>query len=317
MTFGRNKTVTALIISFALAVSGCSTGKDTSFSDQPGTLKVEVSFYPMYEFTKKVAGELADVHTLIPAGVEPHDWEPTPRDIGSIEEADVLVYNGAGLEGWVDQVVDALDSDKLVTIEASSGIDLINGFKEEEEGEAADPREEGGEDPHVWLSPVQAVKEVRNIQEGLSKAAPQYAAQFKSNADTYIAQLEELDQEIKQELTGVKRKDFITQHSAFGYFARDYGLEQIPIAGLSPDQEPSASSMADIVKFAKEHDTRTIFFETLVSSKVAQTVADEIGATTAVLNPIEGLTDEELADHLDYVSVMRQNLKSLAAALNE
>lgn len=309
-------------------------------------LKVETSFYPMYEFARNVGGDLADVELLVPAGTEPHDWEPTPQDIAKIEEADLLVYNGAGMESWVEQVLDASANGGLLAVEASKGIDIMEGSEEEghdhehegaaEEGhdhdheEAAtedhDHEEEaghthghdhGGLDPHVWLSPALAIKEVRGIEAAFAEKDPAHADQYKSNADAYIAELETLNTEFKEGLSGTKRTDFITQHAAFGYLAREYGLTQVPIAGLSPEQEPSAQEMAEIVEFANEHDVKTIFFETLVSSKVAETIASEIGARTAVLNPLEGLTDEEIAAGEDYLSIMRANLKALQSALNE
>ncbi|MFD1178993.1 metal ABC transporter solute-binding protein, Zn/Mn family [Paenibacillus puldeungensis] len=303
---------------------------------KPDKLKIQTSFYPMYEFTRQVAGELADVELLVPGGVEPHDWEPTPQDIQKIEESDVLVYNGAGMEGWVDQVKSAIGSGKLVTVEASQGLDLIEGTEEEHGDEhdhdhdhdhaTGDHRHEsgdehahdhGGLDPHVWLAPSLAAQEVRNIETALAKAAPDHKDKFKQNADAYISKLNQLDQEFKEGLAKANRKDFITQHAAFGYLAKQYGLTQVPIAGLSPDQEPSAEQMTEVIKFAKEHKVKTIFFETLVSSKVADAIASEIGAKTAVLNPIEGLTEEDEANKRDYLALMRINLESLQAALNE
>ena len=325
-------------------------------------LKVETSFYPMYEFARNVGGDLADVELLVPAGTEPHDWEPTPQDIAKIEEADLLVYNGAGMESWVDQVLDASANGDLLAVEASKGIDIMEGSEEEghdhghdeateeghdhdhdhdaaveedhdhdhdevateehdhdhaEEAGHAHSHDHGGLDPHVWLSPALAVEEVRGIEKAFAEKDPANADQYKSNADAYVAKLEALDTEFKDGLSGTKRTDFITQHAAFGYLAREYGLTQVPIAGLSPEQEPSAQEMAEIVEFAKEHDVKTIFFETLVSSKVAEAIASEIGAKTAVLNPLEGLTEEEIAAGEDYLSIMRANLAALQAALNE
>ncbi|MEK5396157.1 metal ABC transporter substrate-binding protein [Paenibacillus sp. FSL K6-2859] len=305
-------------------------------------LNIKVSFYPIYEFTKNVAGDLAEVEALIPAGIEPHDWEPTAQDMAEISDADMLIYNGAGMEGWVDQVLESVSGKSLITVEASKGLDIMEGTEEEEaehaheegehvheEGEHAHEEGEhaheehshdhdhGGLDPHVWLSPVLAIQEVRNIEAALSAAAPDNAKAFKANADAYVAKLEQLDQAFKDELKETKRKDFITQHAAFGYLAKQYGLTQVPIAGLSPEQEPSAANMSKIVEFAKEHEVKTIFFETLVSSGVADTIAKEIGAKTAVLNPIEGLTEEDRSQSLDYLGIMRQNLEALKSALNE
>lgn len=298
-------------------------------------LNIKVSFYPMYEFTKNIAGDLAEVDVLIPSGVEPHDWEPTAQDMAEISDADVLIYNGAGLEGWADQVLDSASGSKLITVEASKGLEIMEGSEEEEEGEhvheegehsdeAEQALEEdehdhdhGGLDPHVWLDPTLAIKEVRTIEAALSTADPKNADAFKANADAYVARLEQLDQEFKEGLKDTKRKDFITQHAAFGYLAKQYGLTQVPIAGLSPEQEPSAANMVKIVEFAKEHKVQTIFFETLVSSSVADTIAKEIGAKVAVLNPIEGLTNDDRSHNLDYIGIMRQNLEALIIALNE
>ncbi|MEK5236363.1 metal ABC transporter substrate-binding protein [Paenibacillus sp. FSL L8-0470] len=347
-------------------------------------LDIKVSFYPMYEFTKNVAGGLADVEVLVPAGMEPHDWEPTAQDMAKITDADVLVYNGAGMEGWVEQVLDSASGSKMVTVEASKGLEIKEGTEEEADahsheheeaghaGEAHDHEHEeaghaeeahdheheeaghaeeahdheheetghaeeghdheheetghaeeghahnhGGLDPHVWLAPELAIKEVRTIEAALSAASPANSAAFKANAEAYIAKLEALHQEFQDGLKDSKRKDFITQHAAFGYLAEAYGLTQVPIAGLSPEQEPSAAQMAGIVEFAKAHDVKTIFFETLVSSSVADTIAQEIGAKAAVLNPIEGLTDEDRSNNLDYIGIMRQNLEALKTALNE
>lgn len=360
-----NHSLAVLSLSMMLVAAGCGSnagtpgnaaennGSSTTPAASANTqatekLEIKTSFYPMYEFTRHVAGDLAHVENLVPAGMEPHDWEPTAQDMAAISEADVLVYNGAGMEGWVEQVLDSVTGTGLKAIEASHGIEIMEGSEEHEhehgeeahdegehaheEGEDSEHAHEedeqeheesghdhdhGGLDPHVWLSPALAIQEVRNIEKGLSEAAPQYADQFKANADAYVAELESLDKEFVEALKDSKRKDFITQHAAFGYLAKQYGLTQVPIAGLSPEQEPSASQMADIVKFAKEHNVKTIFFETLVSSKVADTIAKEIGAKSAVLNPIEGLTEEEIAGGLDYIGAMRQNLEALKAALNE
>lgn len=350
----RTPFLSALIVSsMILVLAGCgSAAKKDSAEPAAATvagkdkLKIETSFYPMYEFTRQVAGDLADVHLLVPAGTEPHDWEPTPKDMAAIEQADILVYNGAGLESWVDQVVSGSDSKGMTAVEASKGLELIPGTEEEdhdhghdhdaadgdahaaeaETGHEEEPAHEhehdhehdhGAFDPHVWLSPKLAIGEVRTIEAALSAKAPEHKAQFEKNAAAYIAKLQQLDEQYTKELSGTKRKDFVTQHAAFGYLAHTYGLTQVPIAGLSPEQEPSAQAMAEVVKFAKAHQVKTIFFETLVSSSVADTIAKEVGAKSAVLNPIEGLTAEDEANNLDYHQIMQANLTALVKALNE
>ncbi|RNB91762.1 zinc ABC transporter substrate-binding protein [Brevibacillus fluminis] len=283
-------------------------------------LKIVTTFYPMYDFTKNVAGDLADVSVLIPTGVEPHDWEPTAKDIQQLADADLFVYNGL-VEGWVSDTIKSVNSKTLQVVEASKGMNLMEGIPEEEEGEHADGEHdhahESNLDPHVWLDPVLAQQEVKAIEETLMKADPAHADTYKKNAAAYLEKLQALDKSYRDTISTTKRKDFMTQHAAFGYLARQYGLTQIPISGLSPDVEPSPAKLVEIVKFAKEQKVKTIFFEELISPKIAETVAKEIGAKSNVLSPIEGLADEDKANGLDYIGVMEKNLKALEAALNE
>lgn len=306
----------------SLLLSGC--GNQAEPASSSGKLKVVTTFYPMHEFTKQVAGDHADVIALIPTGVEPHDWEPSAKDMASIKEADVFVYNGI-VEGWVENALTSAANDRRVVVEASKDISLMEGEEHdhehgEEEHDGAEEHaheEESHLDPHVWLNPVLAAQEVRAIQAALEKADPANKEDYQTNADSYVAKLNELDLAFKEGLSHAKRKEFVTQHAAFGYLAKQYGLTQIPISGLSPEQEPSPAEMAEVVEFAKEHRVKTIFFETLVEPKVAQAVADEIGAATDVLNPLEGLTEEDVNNNLDYIGVMTKNLEALKMALNE
>ncbi|WP_226000537.1 metal ABC transporter substrate-binding protein [Paenibacillus sp. BJ-4] len=311
----------------ALILSGCGVQSDHTATKpsqtEPGTeqsgkkLNVVTTFYPMYEFTRQVAGEHANVTALIPAGAEPHDWEPSAKDMAQIKDADVFVYNGI-VEGWAEQALSSAANDKRFVVEASKGLNLMEGTAEEEEAHGEEGHDHGHVlDPHVWLDPVLAQKEVEAIEAGLVNADPANKADYEKNADAYIAKLKDLDTAFKTGLKDVKRKDFITQHAAFSYLAKQYGLTQVPIAGLSPEQEPTPDKLADIIKFSKANNVKTIFFETLVDPKVAQTVATEIGAKTDVLNPLEGLTDEDKQNNLDYLGVMKNNLEALKKALNE
>ncbi|GIO13961.1 zinc ABC transporter substrate-binding protein [Cohnella xylanilytica] len=289
-------------------------------------LKVVTTFYPMYEFSRQVAGDNADVVALVPAGAEPHDWEPSAKDMALIADADVFVYNGI-VEGWAEKALASAGNADRIVVKASEGIALQEGVAEEEDDHGHGDEAEGAEDrdhdhgheldPHVWLDPSLAKREVSNIEAALAKADPEHAADYASNAEAFNAKLSELDQAFRDGLKDAKRKEFVTQHAAFGYLAKAYGLTQVPISGLSPDQEPSPERMADIVKEAKRRDVKTIFFETLVDPKVARTIADEIGAATDVLNPLEGLTDEDRKNGLDYIGIMRNNLAALKKALNQ
>lgn len=309
------KKMTLLFAASLLILAGCS-GKNSNgpSAADGGKLKVVTTFYPMYYFSQQVGGRHADVVALIPPGAEPHDWEPSAKDMMQIKEADIFVYNGI-VEGWAEQALESAANDKRLALEASKGIADLEGLPEEEEEEAH--QDEHLMDPHVWLNPVTAQKEVEAIESAFEKADPANKEDYKNNANDFIAKLQELDAAYRSGLQNVKRKEFVTQHAAFAYLAKQYGLTQIPIAGLAPDQEPSPDKMAEIVKFAKDHQVKTIFFETLVDPKVARTVADEIGAKTDVLNPLEGLTDEDKKNGLDYLGIMKNNLVALKKALND
>lgn len=280
-------------------------------------LKVMASFYPMYDFAAKIGGDKAEVITLIPSGTEPHDWEPAAADIRNLEEADLFIYSGAGMEHWVDDVLASLDNKNLISVEASKGVALRDGHShshEEEEG-AGEPEEEGQYDPHVWLSPLNAEKEMENIKNAYIKADPDNRDYYEANYELYASRFADLNQKFQDTLSSLPNKDIVVSHEAFGYLCDAYGLNQVGIEGLSPDSEPSPARMAEIIDFVRANHVRVIFFEELVSPKVAETIAKETGSSVQVLNPLEGLSDEELESGADYFSVMEENLKQLEAAL--
>ena len=280
-------------------------------------LKVMASFYPMYDFAAKIGGDKAEVITLVPSGTEPHDWEPAAADIRNLEEADLFIYSGAGMEHWVDDVLASLDNKNLISVEASKGVALRDGHShshEEEEG-AGEPEEEGQYDPHVWLSPLNAEKEMENIKNAYIKADPDNRDYYEANYELYASRFADLNQKFKDTLSSLPNKDIVVSHEAFGYLCDAYGLNQVGIEGLSPDSEPSPARMAEIIDFVRANHVRVIFFEELVSPKVAETIAKETGSSVQVLNPLEGLSDEELESGADYFSVMEENLKQLEAAL--
>lgn len=287
------------------AETGGEASGDAKNSDTGDKLKVVTSFYAMYDFAEKIGGDKVSVINMVPAGIEPHDWEPAASDITNLEKAQVFIYNGAGMEHWVDTVLDSLSNKELVITEASSGITLQKGHSEEE----------GTYDPHVWLNPENAKSEMNNIKEAFIKADPNNEAYYSENYETYAAKLDALDKKYKETLTALENKDIIVAHEAFGYLCNAYGLNQVGIEGLSPDSEPDPSKMEEIIQFAKDNKVKVIFFEELVSPKVAETIAKEVGVRTDVLNPLEGLSEDDIKAGGDYFSVMETNLTSLAEAL--
>ncbi len=316
-----------IVSAFVLALfAGCAGTKSVSAGggaavDNPGKLSVCASFYPMYDFASKIGGDRIEMINMVPAGTEPHDWEPSATDITNLEKADVFIYNGAGMEHWAEKVLDSLQNKNLIAVEASNGLTLLEGHGHEEESageedhEDEEEHEEEAFDPHVWLSPQNAKGEMEAIKNAFSQADPENKDYYEANFSKYAAEFDALDSEFKDTLSAFKNRDIIVAHQAFGYLCADYGLNQVAIEGLSADSEPDPARMAEIIRFAKEHDVKVIFFEELVSPKVAETIASAIGAETDVLNPIEGLSDEQLKSGDDYFSVMRQNLAALKAAL--
>lgn len=309
----------SIMLLMSLMLAGCSAGSTAASSSaqtEGKKLSVVTSFYPMYDFTKKIGGDYVDVKNLVPAGSEPHDWEPSTADITGLEKADVLVYNGAGMESWVKNVLSSLKNKDLFVVEASKNVQLRRIDNNKDKKDTTANQEEGTYDPHVWLNPMNAKIEMENIKNKLVEADPAHKEYYENNYKTYSAQCDKLNDEYKQVLSKVKDKNLVVSHEAFGYLCDQYGLNQIGIQGINPDVEPDPAHMANIIKYVKDNNVHYIFSEDLVSPKVAQTIADATGAKMQVLNPIEGLNDKQLANGDDYFSVMRQNLDLLKTALN-
>ncbi len=303
------------IIVGLLAVSlltGCSQRAEIQTNISPKKIQVYASIYPMYDFAQKIGKDRIDLKLVTPPGAEPHDWEPTARNIAEMKEADVFIYNGAGFESWVDKLVRTIDSDSLILVDTSSGVELLK---------ATDHIHDHGHahqmDPHIWLDPIRAKKQAENIQNAFIQADPANRAFYEKNYQEFSEEIESLHKQYRDALSNVKRREMIVSHAAFGYLAERYGLEQIPISGISPQEEPSPAKMAQITRLCRERQVKYIFFETLASPKLAEVLADEVGAQTAVLNPIGGLTQQEIDAGKDYFSIMKENLEVLKKALGE
>jgi len=275
-------------------------------------IKVVTSFYPLYFFTSEIARDRAEVSNLIPSGAEPHGYEPTARDMAQIESSNLLVLNGGGLEGWGENIKSNLNKDKIKVVVAGEG--LTTKTMEEEE-HAEEGHHHDSIDPHIWLSPILASQMVDKIEFGLSEVDPNNSSYYKSNAEILKNKLSVLDKEFKEGLATCGDKNIITSHAAFAYLASAYELNQIPIAGLSTEEEPSSKEMAEIVKFSKANNVKYIFFESLISPKLSETIAKEIGAQTLSLNPIGGLTEDEINSGKNYFTEMKSNLANLKIAL--
>ena len=311
--------LSALVCACTLSLSlltGCGTQPADTAADD-GRLRVLTSFYPMYDFACKIGGDCIDVTNMVPSGTEPHDWEPSTNDLKNLEKADVFIYNGADMEPWADDLL-VSRSDTLHVVEASENVELRTTDGEHEhahEHEGAD-HHHGDFDPHVWLDPENAKIEMEAIRDALCAADPENSTVFQSNYEKYAAELDALDAEFREKLSSLPNRTIVVAHEAFGYLCDAYGLTQVGIEGLSPDSEPDPGRMAEVIDFVRDHSISTIFFEELVSPKVAEAIASETGAQAKMLSPLEGLSDEQAAAGADYFSVMHDNLAALMEALN-
>ncbi|WP_228469685.1 metal ABC transporter solute-binding protein, Zn/Mn family [Paenibacillus sp. JNUCC31] len=324
--------LSGLLVLSLLILSACGQNRSESAKLVEGKVNVITSFYPVYAFTATIGGEDANVINLLPTGVEPHDWTPKSQDIVNTSKAQLFLYNGAGLEGWVPNFLKSLNSDtKVKSVAVSDGVTLLtaegddgHGHGEEQVDEHSDEHvdEANAEDiadhhvdPHTWVSPKSAMVMAENIKNSLVEVDPAHQEGYEQRYQELRTKLETLDQHFTDELSKVPNKEIVVSHQAFGYIARDYGLTQHAIMGLSPDAEPTGQDIVKLSKLVKDEGIKYIFFEELVSDKLAKTLANEAGVETMVLNPVEGLTKEQATNGDDYFTLMEKNLQNLLIAL--
>jgi zinc transport system substrate-binding protein len=276
-----------------------SSDKPNSVASTSSKLKVVSSFFPIHEFVRKIGGDNIESSLLIPATVEPHDFEPSINQIQSANSADVLVYNGLGIENWI------LKINTANKIDASKG--LNTSYAREDDMTL---------DPHIWLDPLLAKKQVENIRNGLIMVDPNNKDSYFNNARIFLNDLDNLDKTIRTDLASCKKKDFITFHESFSYFAKEYGLNQHSIFKGGPEAEITPTRLAEIINVAKSLDLKVIYSEELIDSRYATVVAQEIPeGKVLVLSPIEGLTKDEQASGIGYIDKMKENLQNLKVGL--
>jgi zinc transport system substrate-binding protein len=301
--------VAAIAVALALAAGIIDIAAGQNQQQQPAPpsndmnkLRVIASFFPLYDFSRNVGGDRAEVSVMVPAGIEPHDWEPTPRNIADAESADMIVYNGAGFESWFSGI------NAKFAVDTSRGIQLMEG------GEGA----QGGSnfDPHIWLDPVLAKKQVEAIRDGFIQTDPVNSDYYSQNAQRYIAELDSLDSFIRSELSNCTLNDFIAFHDSFSYFANRYNLTQHSVHGVSPEGDVLPQRIQEIKDLAATLGINVIYAEELVDPRLANVIAGEIpNGQVLVLSPIEGLEREELEQGLGYIDKMRENVQNLKVGL--
>jgi zinc transport system substrate-binding protein len=332
----RRRTLTTVLAGLAaVAVTGVAACTADSAA-APGKVDVVAAFYPLQFVTEQVGGAHVAVTNLAKPGAEPHDLELSARQVGRVSDADVIVYL-KGFQPAVDDAVEQVGGDRAFDV--STAVPLLAASESEhvhageapdqhageapdqhasEEpdqhaGEEPEQHDESGTDPHIWLDPVRLSAIGQQVADRLGAADPEHKADYAANAAGLRTRLAGLDQEYAQGLRNCQRRELVTSHAAFGYLADRYHLEQVGLTGVTPDTEPAPQRLAAVAQEARQHGATTIFFETLVSPKVADTIAREVGAKTAVLDPIEGLQPGATGD---YFSIMRANLSTIRTALD-
>lgn len=289
-----------LILVAAILLGGCASPSKQSAPD------VLTTFYPLTFLAQEIAGDAIRVESIVPSGVEPHDYEPTPDDIKKVHDAKLLIIQGAGFEGWLETARTQAPEARIVT--ATSGLDLRANADEAEADEIP-------QDPHAWLDPILYGEMAKNVERALADAYPNHADAFATRLADLTANLTQLDRAFEAGLATCEVRVVITNHAAFGYMAARYNFTMIGLSGLDPESEPTPEAIREAIDAARQHNVTVIFFEELVSPRVAEAVAREVGATTRVLSPVEGIPEDEIAQGRSYFSVMRENIDALRAGM--
>lgn len=297
--------VMLLCLITVVSFSACGSNNDNK-ADNNGEnkIKVSVTFDAMKEFVAAVGKDKVEISTIIPAGTEPHDFEPKAQDLAGLSTAGVFVYSGLGMEAWTEEAIKAADNAKLIAAEASKGADAIKNTDPEE------IEEHGQYDPHIWLSLKGAELQVKNIKDALVNADPSNKDYYEKNCNDFISQLEKLYNEYNEKFQSADKKSFVTGHAAFGYLCRDFGLEQNSVEDTFAEGEPSAQQLTKLVEYCRENKVTTIFAEEMASPDVSKTLANEVGAKVETIYTIESSEDD-----MTYLDRMTDNLSKIYDSL--
>lgn len=297
------KRISVFIAALMLVSCFCSCTANTSF--ETDKFHVYCTVFPVYDLTKTIAGDDAEVKLMVPCGAEPHDWEPSTTDMRSIEKADVLITNGAGMEPWLETLEKSGSLKNVKVLDASTGAKVVDD-------------DEHGKDPHIWLSFENALTEIDNIEKFLSENDASHSDGYKDRADALKEEVTRIKGEYEEKLAPYRGETIVVSHDAFGYMCSEFGLEEMAIDGLSEDSEPDAKTLATITDFVKDNDIKAVFFDSYVSADAAETLSDETGCELLSLRTFETLDEDEYKDaDSRYCKVMEDNLDSLIKGLSK
>ncbi|HSL93413.1 MAG TPA: zinc ABC transporter substrate-binding protein [Bacillota bacterium] len=301
-----------------ILLTGCSGIVAPPASDK---LKVITTLFPQYDFVREIAGDRVDVVLLLPPGMEPHSYEPSPRDIVTLRSADLFVYTTEAMEPWVARIVNTTSSQSLRVVESGEGVHLLTGDDDDDEDHDEDEddhdHDHGDADPHIWLDPLNAIIMVDNIAKALAEVDPEFAQTYISRARAYSAELQALHETIEAALAPLANRTILyAGHFSFGYFAHRYDLEHIsPYSGFAPDAEPTPQRIAELIQRVSESGSNTIFYAELVDPRVARVISEQTGAEMVLLHGVHNVSRDELSSGVTYLELMRTNLARLIEGL--
>ncbi len=301
--------VVGVLIAVIIVAAVASLYLTNNLGNNPSSkITVLATFYPLYDFAQNVGGDKISVSVLVPETVDVHDFQPTPSDIAQVSSANVLIYNGAGLEPWIQDVINSAGNPNLITVDTSKNITILPVSPQFQQGNRT-------VDPHIWLNPEDAKQQVNNILQGLIQADPADTQYFTSNANTYLAKLDELNTEAINATTNTATNVFVTFHEAFSYFAKQYNVTQISILGPF-QEEPTPTDIQNVINAIHQNHLKYVGYESLENPAVSQSISTQTNATLINMNPIEGLTAEQKAAGDNYISLMKQDIANIHTALN-
>ncbi|QIK70143.1 zinc ABC transporter solute-binding protein [Erysipelothrix sp. HDW6C] len=298
-----------LIALSLLFLVGCSQTKPNN------TINIVTSFYPLYDFATKIGGDKVSVHNVLPNGVDAHSFEPSPKDMVAIQESDLFIYHGAGLEAWVPTVLKSLSDKNIPTVAVSDGVVLLE--NQDHDDHDHDDHDHGVSDPHTWLSPTNAKKEMAIVKDKLVEIDPDNAAYYTKNYDVYATALSTLDKDFRTAIEGVQTREFLVDHLAFAYLAHDYDLVQKGVIQGLLSEEPTPKELELAIEYIENNNIKVIFAVPTESSKVVDVVVKETGVTVLPLYTIESLTGDQIKDKQDYFTLMQKNIESLKEGLTD
>jgi len=320
--------VLILSLSMALLFSGCN-NSDSNINSEGDKITIYTTLFVLTDFSQRIGGEYVEVVNLIPPGTSSHDYDPTAKEMVALTNSDIFIYNGIGMESWLEKIVTNLETEDVKLIDASEGVAAITGEEHDHGNDNGDHEENGNNneevghehedniDSHVWLDPLNALKQAENIKNSLVEIDSANAAYYETNFEELEKELIALDEKYRVELENTKRKDFFVSHAAFGYLAEQYGLTQNSISGIIPAYEPSPAELSELIKKASELDINYILVDPMDVTKISDVLASEIGAKTTSIYTLGSITKEQSDQGMDYISLMEENLEVLKKALNE